>query len=56
MSKSASLVGAVLLVCVLGYADVVTGYDIRLGLFYLVPVALATWRVGPVAGLNGCRS
>ena len=50
-SKPAALVGAVLLVCVLGYVDILTGYDIRLGVFYLVPVALATWRAGLAAGL-----
>jgi urea transporter len=35
----------------LSYVDVITGYDIRLGLFYLIPVALATWRTGLTAGL-----
>ena len=31
--------------------DVLTGYEINLGLFYLVPIALVTWWVGRVAGV-----
>jgi diguanylate cyclase (GGDEF)-like protein len=52
VSKSASLVAAVILVCALGYVDIATGYEINLGLFYLIPVALATWHTGFVAGLS----
>lgn len=52
MSKSTSFITAVILVCVLAYVDVATGYEIGLSLFYLIPVALATWRIGLAAGLS----
>ena len=32
-------------------ADYATGYDIRLAILYLVPIAIATWRVGRSAGI-----
>jgi diguanylate cyclase (GGDEF)-like protein len=50
-SSSIAFVVALCLVCAIGYVDVVTGYEINLGLFYLIPVALATWRSGLVVGL-----
>ena len=31
---------------VVAFVDVLTGYEINLGLFYLVPIALVTWWVG----------
>src|SRR6185503_1403873 len=40
-----ALVGAIAL------ADYATGYDIRLAILYLVPITLATWRVGRTAGI-----
>jgi diguanylate cyclase (GGDEF)-like protein len=46
----ALVAGAVLAVAV-GLADVATGYEINLGLFYLVPIAVVTWGTGLVAGL-----
>lgn len=36
---------------VVAFVDVLTGYEINLGLFYLVPIALVTWWVGRVAGV-----
>jgi C4-dicarboxylate-specific signal transduction histidine kinase len=32
-------------------ADYATGYDIRLAILYLVPITIATWRVGRAAGI-----
>ena len=43
-------IGIVLTVAV-GFADVATGYEINLGLFYLVPIAVVTWGAGRAAGL-----
>ena len=40
-----ALVGAVAM------ADHATGYDIRLAILYLVPITIATWRVGRSAGI-----
>jgi hypothetical protein len=51
VAKSTSLTVAVVLVCVLARVDVATGYEIGLGLFYLIPIALAAWCVGLSAGL-----
>ncbi|MCM8596772.1 sensor histidine kinase [Accumulibacter sp.] len=34
-----------------GVLDYLTGYELRLGALYLVPVALATWKAGRTAGL-----
>jgi diguanylate cyclase (GGDEF)-like protein len=50
-ASSTSLAVAIVVVGILSYLDVLTGYEIRLGLLYLIPVALATWRAGPAAGL-----
>ncbi len=46
----AVLAAAFALVLVIAALDYATGFGIRLGAFYLVPVALATWRVGAAAG------
>jgi signal transduction histidine kinase len=35
--------GCIILICLLGYLDYLTGYEQSLLLFYLVPIALATW-------------
>jgi C4-dicarboxylate-specific signal transduction histidine kinase len=32
-------------------ADYATGYDLRLAILYLVPIAIATWRAGRAAGI-----
>lgn len=38
------------LTAAIAYLDYATGYEIRLAILYLVPIALATWRVGLPAG------
>jgi len=40
------------LACLVGVADVVTGYEINLGFFYLAPIAIATWGARIVGGLS----
>jgi C4-dicarboxylate-specific signal transduction histidine kinase len=42
---------ALLLVAVIGVADYLTGYEVRLAFLYVVPVVLATWTCGRVWGL-----
>ena len=44
-------VGCLLLIALLGYLDFLTGYEQSLLLFYLVPIALATWFEGLLFGL-----
>jgi signal transduction histidine kinase len=40
----------VALVALIAVLDYVTGYDVRLAILYLFPIALATWRLGAGAG------
>jgi two-component sensor histidine kinase len=49
ISRAAATALAVALVAVIGWFDYVTG-DFSLALFYLVPVALATWYAGCASG------
>ncbi len=48
--RGVALAGALALVGLIALADHLTGYDIRLAILYLLPIALATWQVGGVAG------
>lgn len=41
---------AIGLVALIGVADYLTGYEIRLAILYLVPIAAVTWRIGLRAG------
>jgi signal transduction histidine kinase len=50
----ALLTVCILLVALLGYLDFMTGYEQSLLLFYLVPIALATWFEGLFFGLAFC--
>ena len=45
-----AFIGNVALVALVGVADYITGYDVRLATLYLFPIALATWRLGAGAG------
>jgi C4-dicarboxylate-specific signal transduction histidine kinase len=45
------LVLAVVLVCCVALLDYVTGYEVRLAILYLLPIALSTWSGGPKAGM-----
>ncbi len=38
------------LVCVIGVIDYVTGYEVSVSLFYLLPVSLSTWYAGRATG------
>lgn len=38
------------LVFVIGFLDVLTGYEISVSFFYLLPVSLGTWFAGPITG------
>jgi len=51
LSPAGVLVLAVCAVGIIGYADFVTGNELSMGLFYVAPVALATWYVGRWPGL-----
>lgn len=47
-------VAAVVVVGAVGFADYVTGRELRISILYLLPVAYATWMVGPRTGLAVC--
>jgi len=38
------------LIAAIAAADYLTGYDLRLAILYLLPIALATWKLGGAAG------
>jgi len=42
---------SLLLVAAIAVADALTGYEIRLGILYLVPIALTTWSIGRAPGI-----
>jgi diguanylate cyclase (GGDEF)-like protein len=52
------LISALILTAIIGYVDVLTGQEILLTIFYLIPVAITVWYVSlnagiPMALLNG---
>ncbi len=49
--RYAAIVLALVLTTSVSVADYLTGYEVRLGVLYLVPVALATWAAGLAAGV-----
>jgi hypothetical protein len=51
-SRMTILVLGSLLIAVLGALDYMTGPDLSLFIFYLVPVSLATWFAGPATGIG----
>ncbi len=40
-----------LLVCLIGWVDYATGYELNISLFYLIPIVLATWYAGQNRGI-----
>lgn len=44
------MLGAGALILLIAAADYATGYEVRLSILYLAPIALATWTAGAVAG------
>lgn len=54
LPEKAALALSVAVLLVLGLLDYFTGYFFRLSMLYLGPIALASWRAGPRAGLALC--
>jgi signal transduction histidine kinase len=54
ISRVALVVLCLFLIGLLGYLDFLTGYEQSLLLFYLIPIALATWFEGLALGLGLC--
>jgi signal transduction histidine kinase len=51
-SKTLTVLFSVILVAIIGMVDYGTGYTIVFEAFYLLPVALAAWRVGSTSGMS----
>jgi len=49
--RSMALLAGIFLACAVGFVDLATGFEISLGLFYLIPIALVTWYTGLAGGL-----
>lgn len=50
IERIAIAIGCIFLVGGIGYVDYISGIENSMLLFYLVPIALATWFVGPIWG------
>ncbi len=49
--KRYHIIIALILTMAIGYVDYVTGYELRMELFYLIPISYATWFVGLRIGI-----
>ncbi len=47
-SRYAAIAGVFLLLALVGFGDYATGLSLSFSVFYLLPIILAGWRVGPV--------
>jgi diguanylate cyclase (GGDEF)-like protein len=54
--RKSSIYASSILLCILliGYIDYITGYEISLSLFYIVPILVAAWTLGMTAGVISC--
>jgi diguanylate cyclase (GGDEF)-like protein len=52
--KSAKTISTFLLIVVVGFLNLLTGWEIDFSLFYILPVAFSTWFLGLRAGVIAC--
>src|SRR5207245_7521727 len=52
LSRTAWLVLGLICVGVVGYVDIMTGYEVGFSLFYLIPIVLVSWFGGSPLGLT----
>jgi diguanylate cyclase (GGDEF)-like protein len=50
LSRRTKAFVCLLLVLVIGFIDHVTGYEMSLSIFYLAPISIASWSLGPAHG------
>jgi len=43
ISKSTFIIGGLILLCLVGFLDYITGYELSFSLFYLIPIAMLSW-------------
>jgi K+-sensing histidine kinase KdpD len=51
LRKRYHIIIALVLTMAIGYVDYVTGYELKMELFYLLPISYATWFVGQRMGI-----
>jgi len=51
LNELQGLLTAILLICIVATVDYMTGYDMRLAILYMLPIALATWTGGVNSGI-----
>ena len=51
LQRKYHIIIGLLLTMVIGYVDYVTGYELRMELFYLLPISYITWFVGQRIGI-----
>ena len=51
LSTKYHIIIGLLLTVIIGYIDYVTGYELRMELFYLLPISYVTWFVGQRIGM-----
>lgn len=52
LPQTASVVGSAVLIGIIGLIDALSGYEFSLSLFYMLPIALITWRAGRRLGVT----
>jgi light-regulated signal transduction histidine kinase (bacteriophytochrome) len=50
-STTALMIIAVISTVFIGYVDYITGYEVRIDVFYLIPISFVAWYIGKKAGL-----
>lgn len=51
-ARNAAIIAvSIILIAVIGYVDVITGFEIKVSIFYLIPVAFASWYIGLRSGM-----
>jgi hypothetical protein len=50
-SKPTLMVAGIILLCVVGFLDYYTGYELSFSLFYLIPVAMLSWVTNSRVGI-----
>ena len=53
--KQTMVLACILFVTFVGFLDYITGYETFFFTFYLLPIFLGAWRIGPGFGLPGAE-
>ncbi|HPJ94645.1 MAG TPA: hypothetical protein PKY89_12115 [Deltaproteobacteria bacterium] len=50
LNHKAVSAGGIILILAIGLVDLVTGYEISLSIFYMLPISIVTWNAGKLPG------